>query len=76
MRRLSSGSLANGVKSMTQRQRIIFAIGVAVLVPLAATDAVLALKHIFPDSVAAKFVGQALSIASVLLFLRWNARQD
>ncbi|WP_262031819.1 hypothetical protein [Microvirga sp. Mcv34] len=61
---------------MTRRQRIIFMLGVVIAIPIAATDAVLALKHLFPDSVAVNFIGPALSIAGVLWFLRWNARRD
>ncbi|GJE02965.1 hypothetical protein [Methylobacterium isbiliense] len=61
---------------MRRRQRITFALGIVIAIPLAATDAVLALKHVFPESVAVNFVGQALSVAGVLWFLRWNARRD
>lgn len=53
-----------------------FLLGVLVAISLAATDAALALKRMFPDSIVADFAGPALSIAAVLLALRCTRRKD
>lgn len=42
-------------------------IGTYLAIPLAATDAGLTLKRIFPDSVTVNFVGPVLSAIGVLL---------
>lgn len=46
----------------------LFVIGALAAIALIATDAVLALKCLFPDSLAANFVGPILSVMGVLLF--------
>lgn len=52
-----------------------FLVGGLAAIPLAATVIVLVLKRIFPDSVAVNFIGPALSMVGVVMFLCYMARQ-
>lgn len=46
----------------------LFVIGGLAAITLLATDAVLALKRLFPDSLTPNFVGPIFSVVGVLLF--------
>ncbi|WP_198383692.1 hypothetical protein [Roseomonas sp. KE2513] len=52
----------------------LFVIGALTSIALIATDAVLALKRLFPDSLAANFVGPILSVVGVLPFTLYVRR--
>lgn len=54
----------------------LFVIGVLAMITLVATDVALALKRLFPDSLAANFVGPILSVAGVLLFTWYLKRRN
>ena len=58
----------------TKSQRRALLVGGVIAIPLAATDIVLVLKRMFPDSVAVNYVGPALSIVGVVMFLRYVTR--
>lgn len=51
-------------------------VGGLVAIPLAATDIVLVLKRMFPDSIAVNFLGPALAVVGVVMFLRYIARHS
>lgn len=54
----------------------LFVIGVLVMVTLLATNVALALKRLFPDSLAPNFVGPILSVAGALLFTWYLKRRN
>ncbi len=57
----------------TKSQRRALLVGGVIAIPLAATDIVLVLKRMFPDSVAVNYVGPA-PIVGVVMFLRYVTR--
>ena len=58
-----------------KRPNIALLVGALLIIPVAATDIVLVLKRVFPDSVALNFIGPALSVVGVSLFCRYVARR-
>jgi hypothetical protein len=54
----------------------LFVFGALAAIALLATDAALALKRLFPDSLAANFVGPILSVVGVLLFTWYLRRRN
>ncbi|WP_198383694.1 hypothetical protein [Roseomonas sp. KE2513] len=54
----------------------LFVIGVLAAIALIATDAALALKRLFPDSLAPIFVGPIMSVVGVLLFTWYLRRRN
>lgn len=55
-------------------QRRALLVGGLIAIPLAATDIVLVLKRMFPDSVAVNYLGPALAVIGVVMFLRYVTR--
>jgi uncharacterized membrane protein len=54
----------------------LFVFGALAAIALLATDAALALKRLFPDSLAPIFVGPILSVVGVLLFTWYLRRRN
>jgi hypothetical protein len=58
-----------------RRSRTAFLVGGLIAVPLAATNLVLVLKRIFPDSIAVNFIGPVLCVLGVLLLVMYLRRE-
>lgn len=59
----------------SERSKTAFLVGGLIAIPLAATNLVLALKRIFPDSIAVHFIGPLLCVLGVLLLVMYLRRE-